>query len=158
MKPTKPPAPPSKASWTFLTNHSHVLICLWREPDARLRDVASWVGVTERAVQGIVADLEAAGVITRCREGRRNHYTIHAEVPLRHPVESGRTVASLLGMLVDERAGRVTHRPADGVRRTAAATRRPGRSGGKHLPGRAAGLVAGRHEASAARSNGGAMS
>ena len=108
VKNKKLPVPlPPKAPWTFLTNHSHVLICLWREPDARLRDVAAWVGVTERAVQAIVADLEAAGVITRCREGRRNHYTIHPDAPLRHPVESGRTVASLLGMLAGDKPDRV---------------------------------------------------
>lgn len=88
-----------KPSWTFLTNHSHVLICLWREPEARLRDVAGKVGITERAVQGIVADLEAAGVVTRSREGRRNRYEIHDAVPLRHPVESERTVADLLQMV-----------------------------------------------------------
>ena len=84
--------------WTFLTNHSHVLVCLWRDPEARLRDVAAQVGITERAVQGIVADLEDAGVLTRTREGRRNHYQIHPDVPLRHPVESGRTVRALLRM------------------------------------------------------------
>ena len=94
-----PPPPPPRPAWTFLTNHAHVLICLWREPDARLRDVADRVGITERAVQAIVADLEAAGVLTRQREGRRNHYEIHPNVPLRHPVESTRTVADLLGML-----------------------------------------------------------
>ena len=109
-EPKQPAPPPPKAPWTFLTNHSHVLVCLWREPDARLRDVAAWVGVTERAVQAIVADLEAAGVITRCREGRRNHYTIHLEAPLRHPVESGRTVGSLLGMLADGRVAAAVRR------------------------------------------------
>ena len=96
-------APPAgRAPWTFLTNHSHVLICLWREPDARLRDVAARVGITERAVQAIVADLEAAGALTRRREGRRNHYEIHGGVRLRHPVESSHKVASLLRMLGDE--------------------------------------------------------
>jgi DNA-binding IclR family transcriptional regulator len=84
--------------WTFLTNHSHVLVCLWRDPEARLRDVAALVGITERAVQAIVADLEEAGVLTRTREGRRNHYQIHPDVPLRHAVESGRTVRALLRM------------------------------------------------------------
>ena len=89
----------AKAPWTFLTNHSHVLICLWREPEVRLRDVADVVGITERAVQAIVADLEAAGVITRRRDGLRNHYEVHEAVALRHPVEANRTVASLLRMV-----------------------------------------------------------
>jgi len=87
---------PSKHAWTFLTNHTHVLICLWRDPETRLRDVAEQVGVTERAVQSIVTDLETAGVITRHREGRRNRYDIHVDQPLRHPVEAHRVVKSLL--------------------------------------------------------------
>ena len=105
MKDRRAPAAPPPGNgarpghqWTFLTNHSHVLVCLWRDPEARLRDVAALVGITERAVQAIVADLEAAGVLTRIRAGRRNHYEIHPDVPLRHPVESGRTVRALLRM------------------------------------------------------------
>ena len=88
----------TRPQWTFLTNHSHVLICLWRQPSARLRDVADLVGITERAVQAIVADLEAAGVLTRTREGRRNHYRVHPKVPLRHPIEANQTVGALLEM------------------------------------------------------------
>jgi DNA-binding transcriptional regulator PaaX len=65
----------------------------------RLREVAASVGITERAVQAIVADLEAAGVLTRTREGRRNRYTIHPHQPLRHPVEAGSTVADLLELV-----------------------------------------------------------
>lgn len=86
------------AHWTFLTNHSHVLICLWRDPEVRLRDVAEVVGITERAVQAIVADLESAGVITRSRVGRRNHYRVNRDKHLRHPVEANRTVGALLAM------------------------------------------------------------
>ena len=82
--------------WTFLTNHSHVLICLAADPEARLRDVAEQVGITERAVQRIVAELEAAGVIERRREGRRNRYALHRELPLRHPLEAHHTVGELL--------------------------------------------------------------
>ena len=65
------------ARWTFLSNHGHVLICLAKQSDARLRDVAEAVGITERAVQSIVGDLEETGAITRIREGRRNRYEIH---------------------------------------------------------------------------------
>lgn len=88
-------------AWTFLTNHSHVLICLARDPSARLRDVAVEVGITERAVQRIVADLEHAGVLTRVREGRRNRYVIHGDRPLRHPVEAHTKVSALLGVLAE---------------------------------------------------------
>ena len=95
-------APAEPPRFTFLTNHSHVLLLLAAEPELRLRDVAGRVGVTERAVQKIVADLEASGVLTREREGRRNRYAVHTERPLRHPVEAHRTVADLLAMVHGE--------------------------------------------------------
>lgn len=87
------------AIWTFLTNHSHVLICLAREPTVRLRDVAIRVGITERAVQRIVADLEEGGVLTRHRDGRRNLYEIHTDLALRHPVEAHVSIKELLALL-----------------------------------------------------------
>ncbi len=93
------PAPPPAAGWTFLSNHGHVLLLLAREPDLRLRDVAVRVGITERAVQKIVAELESAGVLTRHRDGRRNHYEVHPDRPLRHPVEAHRTVGDLIAMV-----------------------------------------------------------
>lgn len=86
-------------TWTFLTNHSHVLICLTRDPRLRLRDLAEEVGITERAVQGIVKDLEAAGYITRHREGRRNRYDIVYDRPMRHRVEQHHVVGDLLDAL-----------------------------------------------------------
>jgi predicted transcriptional regulator len=76
-----------------------VLFCLAAEPDARLRDVAQQVGITERAVQHIVSDLAAAGVVERTREGRRNRYTVHPEAPLRHPVEAHRRVGDLMALV-----------------------------------------------------------
>jgi len=93
-------APPADdGTWTFLTNHSHVLICLARDPQLRLRDLAEQVGITERAVQGIVKDLEAAGCLTRHREGRRNRYEIVADRPMRHRVERQHLVGDLLGAM-----------------------------------------------------------
>jgi DNA-binding IclR family transcriptional regulator len=92
----------ASAKWTFLTNHGHVLLCLAHEPELRLRDVAEKVGVTERAVQRIVADLEEAGYLTRRRSGRQNEYDIATELPMRHPVESHQSVRALID-LVDER-------------------------------------------------------
>ncbi len=86
-------------TWTFLTNHSHVLICLARDPQLRLRDLAEQVGITERAVQGIVKDLEAAGCLTRHREGRRNRYDIVTDRPMRHRVERQHVVGDLLGAM-----------------------------------------------------------
>jgi len=86
----------SRSSWTFLTNHAHVLVCIAEEPDVRGRDIADRVGITERSAQAIVADLVADGYVTRVREGRRNRYEIHADEPLRHPLEHDHTVGELL--------------------------------------------------------------
>lgn len=90
--------------WTFLSNHGHVLVCLASDPAARLRDVAASVGITERAVQKIVDDLAAAGVVSRERSGRRNSYRLNLNAPLRHPLEAHRSVGSLLGMVLDRNA------------------------------------------------------
>jgi DNA-binding Lrp family transcriptional regulator len=87
-------------TWTFLTNHSHVLICLARDPEILMRELAELVGITERAVQSIVADLEAEGYVTRERIGRRNRYEVHPDQPMRHPVEGGHVVRELLEALV----------------------------------------------------------
>lgn len=85
--------------WTFLSNHGHVLGCLAADGDQTLREVAARVGVTERAVQRIVADLELAGVLERTRDGRRNTYRIDPTIPLRHPLESHCRVGHLLAIL-----------------------------------------------------------
>lgn len=86
-------------SWTFLSNHAHVLVFLAHDPHARLRDVAERVGITERAAQRIVGQLENAGVLRKMRDGRRNHYHIDESQPLRHPLEAHATVGALLKML-----------------------------------------------------------
>ena len=83
-------------AWTLLSNYAHVLICLAIDPGMRLRDAAIQVGITERAVQRIVTELEQAKILTREREGRRNRYRIHTDQRLRHPLESHCTVGSLL--------------------------------------------------------------
>lgn len=87
--------------WTFLSNHAHVLLLLAKDPDIRLRDVATRVGITERAVQRIVADLEEESYIERERTGRRNRYKVHPELPLRHPVEAHRRIGSLIALVVE---------------------------------------------------------
>jgi len=91
--------PDPKTTWTFLSNHAHVLIYLSEHRDALLREVADAVGITERAVQMIVADLETAGALERTRVGRRNRYRVSGDVALRHPIESHCTVADLLAMI-----------------------------------------------------------
>ena len=85
-----------QSRWTFLTNHTHVLVCIARDPDVRLRDVAQLVGITERAAQGIVGDLVDAGYVSRTRVGRRNRYSIDDALPLRHALEQDQLVGRLL--------------------------------------------------------------
>lgn len=89
--------------WTFLSNHTHVLVCLAADGSQTVRDVAAKVGITERAVLRIVGELEQAGVLTREREGRRNRYRIDTAVPLRHPLEAHCRIGDLLGMVVPVR-------------------------------------------------------
>jgi DNA-binding MarR family transcriptional regulator len=90
--------------WTFLTNHAHVLLCLARSPELRLRDVALEVGVTERAVQRIVAELEAGGYLTRHRSGRQNAYVINVDGRMRHPIEAHATVRALIALVTASRS------------------------------------------------------
>jgi hypothetical protein len=90
------------AHWTFLTNHSHVLILLSRDPSVVLRKVALEVKITERAVQRIIADLEAAGYLERERIGRQNHYRIRVDQPLRHAIASHRTIGDLLALVNED--------------------------------------------------------
>jgi len=88
------------SGWTFLTNHTHVIICLLRDPMTTVRNLALQVGITERSVQRILSDLESSGVITRSREGRRNRYDVDLEFRLRHPLESDHTLEELVRRLV----------------------------------------------------------
>ena len=90
---------PGEHRWTFLTNHAHVLLLLARNPSMILREVAALVGITERAVQRIIADLEGEGFIVRERVGRQNHYRIIREQKLRHAVELHRTIGDLLRII-----------------------------------------------------------
>ena len=88
----------ASTTWSFLTNHAHVLMCVSEDPDITVRDLALQVGITERAVMRIIGELDDAGVLDRTREGRRNHYEINQELHLRHPVEDHCTVGDLIRM------------------------------------------------------------
>jgi hypothetical protein len=90
------PAP----DWTFLSNHAHVLVCVVQDPGVRVTEVARRVGIGERAVLRILGELEAAGYLTRTRQGRRNHYAVHLDRPLRHPLESAHRIADILTPLI----------------------------------------------------------
>jgi DNA-binding MarR family transcriptional regulator len=89
------------ASWTFLTNHGHVLLAIADDPETRLRDIAARVGITERAAQLIVSDLEAGGYLTKEKVGRRNHYTVVRGRSFRHPAEAARRIDDLIGIFSD---------------------------------------------------------
>jgi len=87
------------SSWTFLTNHAHVLLAIARTPDLRIREIAGLVGVTERTAMQIVVDLERGGYVRRERRGRRNHYTVDEGLHLRHPLEDHHQISHLLDAL-----------------------------------------------------------
>ena len=82
--------------WSFLSNHTLVMMCLVDDPLMRMRDIAYRVGITERAVQRILTELEEYGFITRHRDGRRNSYSIHMNQPIGHPMTGTNSVADLM--------------------------------------------------------------
>ena len=98
--------PPPPREWTFLTNHGHVLVVLAMDPDARVRDVAERVGITTRAAQTILNDLQDGGYVKAERVGRRNRYTILTRAHLRHPMEAHVALADFLDAIVSRRPGR----------------------------------------------------
>jgi DNA-binding IclR family transcriptional regulator len=86
-------------TWRFLSNHTQVLLCLHRDPNARYRDIAQTVGITERAAQRIVADLVESGYVESERVGRRNHYRVNTNIAMRHPAQDGHEIGELLKLL-----------------------------------------------------------
>jgi DNA-binding Lrp family transcriptional regulator len=94
--------PVPEPTWTFLTNHAHVLLAIAAEPQIRIRDIAVQVGITERAAHRIVADLESAGYLKVTKVGRRNEYSVLRDLPLRHPAEKHHRIGELLKVLAHE--------------------------------------------------------
>ncbi|GAA2067632.1 hypothetical protein GCM10009839_94180 [Catenulispora yoronensis] len=88
-----------RRSWTLLTSHGHVLVEIARNPQARVRDISAIIGITERATQSIIADLEQAGYVERRRIGRRTHYVLHTDIPFRHSAQDGLRVGPFLELL-----------------------------------------------------------
>ena len=103
-------------SWTLLTGHGHVLVEIARNARARIRDIAAAAGIAERTAQAIVADLEAAGYLTRTRAGRRTVYTVHLNRPFRHPAQDGHRVGPFLELLALPGAARDGAEPPRGGR------------------------------------------
>ena len=87
------------SEWTFLTNYAQVLLCIARNGRLTAREIAATVRITERAVQRILDDLEEVGYISRFRDGRKNRYEIHPELPMRHPAQRGRAIRDLLELV-----------------------------------------------------------
>src|SRR5919108_3921791 len=113
MEPPKSSSNNDYHRWRFMTNHAHVLESIARDPASRLRDIARAVGITERTAAQIVNDLVDAGYLTKIRDGRRNRYEVHEELPLRHPQHRHHTVGELIRFLkVPPAAGR--HRSSRG--------------------------------------------
>jgi Mn-dependent DtxR family transcriptional regulator len=104
--------PESHTGWTFLTNHARVLAAIAEDPTTRIRDIAARCRLTERAVQKIVSDLERDGYLTHTRQGRSNMYRVEDGTILRHPAESGLSVADLLALLVEHDTEHRDARPA----------------------------------------------
>lgn len=90
------------SNWTFFSNYGHIMLILSQDPEARLRDIAERVGITERAVHRLISEMEHAGVLSRERQGRRTHYTIARDYRLRHPIENHRTIGDLIRMIWPE--------------------------------------------------------
>ena len=97
--PAKPP-PRDDQAWTFLSNHAHVLICIARQPDVRVSDIADRVGIQERTVLRIIHELSDAGYLTVNRVGRHNEYEIHLDRPLRHPLEAHHHIKAVITPLL----------------------------------------------------------
>ena len=93
----------ARPSWSFLTNHAQVLLCIAHDPGIRLREIGETVGITERAVHRIVSELAAAGYISRKRNGRRNHYAIRSHMPLPDRVGNEQKIGDLLALLRSSR-------------------------------------------------------
>jgi DNA-binding MarR family transcriptional regulator len=99
--------PDTARRWAFLTNHAQVLICIARDPGARLREIGEQLGITERATHRIVVELEGAGYISRQRVGRRNRYTIYAHLPLPDAIAREQSIGELLEILTEDDVGRL---------------------------------------------------
>jgi predicted ArsR family transcriptional regulator len=103
----------ARQKWTFMTNHTHVLVLLDTDEPPVLREVAVRVGITERAVQRIIHDLEEGGFVERERVGRRNRYRVVRDIRLRHPIESHRTIGDLLKLVQENSQERAGNSPPD---------------------------------------------
>ena len=124
-------------SWSFLTNHARVLLCIARDPGMRLRDLAASLGITERSAHGIVTDLAGAGYVIKQKDGRRNRYQIQAHLPLPEPASQEPAIGEVLALLAGASAGRQLTRGNQPEASTAAGRRQPSPEASAHDDNRA---------------------
>jgi DNA-binding IclR family transcriptional regulator len=98
--PKKPAITETSQTWTFLSNHAHVLVCVAKNPDVRLSEVAALVGIRERTVHRIVHELIDAGYISVTKDGRNNVYSVDLDKPLRHPLEADHNIQAIIAPLL----------------------------------------------------------
>jgi DNA-binding IclR family transcriptional regulator len=98
--PKKPAITETSQTWTFLSNHAHVLVCVAKNPDVRLSEVAALVGIRERTVHRIVHELLDAGYISVTKDGRNNVYSVDLDKPLRHPLEADHNIQAIIAPLL----------------------------------------------------------
>lgn len=127
-------------TWSLLTNHGRALLCIARDPEARLRDIAATLGITERRAHGILTDLVEAGYVVKSRDGRRNRYQIQSHLPLPEPTSQERAIGDLIDLLAGQ-DGRRRARRRSGVERRAASERWEGAERRSGLERRAGGDV-----------------
>jgi hypothetical protein len=107
------------ATWSFLTNHGRALLCIAREPDVRVRDIAASLAITERRAHDIVADLVDAGYVKKTKDGRRNRYEVQAHMPLPEPTSRDRAIGDVLKLLGNSRRKSTARRSPSVERRRA---------------------------------------
>lgn len=101
--------------WRFLSNHGYTLLCIARDPNMRMRDIADSVGITERAAHRIVSELVEGGYVNRARQGNRNHYEVQPDVPMRHPLVQEHSIGEILAVLANRPEGDSRTARADGL-------------------------------------------
>ncbi len=113
-------------TWSFLTNHGRTLVCIARDPGARLRDIATALDITERRTQGILSDLIEAGYVVKTKQGRRNHYHIRSPLPLPESTVQEHSIGEVLDILADQNGRRKSRRRSGEDRRAGTESRADG--------------------------------
>jgi len=106
-------------TWSFLTNHGRTLLCIAHDPEVRLRDIATELGITERRAYGIVNDLTVAGYVIKQRDGRRNRYQVESHLPLPDIEDRDQAIGEVLDLLTGSRTTKAANTTKKSTRNTA---------------------------------------